>query len=177
MGANVVGAFVCRGIGFGCYPTVRDAIAGPVTDTNRKSPLAMFSAGLLSGGFGYGISTPMWQMKTRLQASTGRLVDGKYVTGLCKGQRPLYSNFVQGMSQIAKQEGFAQLYRGGSALIIRGALMNSGNTLGYDGFKTEVKRSGLLQDGVALHISASVVAAFFSSTFSCPADYLMTKYI
>ena len=39
-----------------------------------------------------------------------------------------------------------------------------------------MKTRGLLQDGVALHFSASVVAAFLSSTFSCPADFIMTRY-
>lgn len=129
LGANAIGAFVCRGVGFGCYPTVRDMMSGQGNEP--KSKISMFGAGLVSGGIGYGISTPMWQMKTRLQATTGRVgADGLLITGLRKGKKPLYRNGIDGIMQVTAQEGALQLYRGLWPLVIRGALMNSGNTLG-----------------------------------------------
>ena len=48
--------------------------------------------------------------------------------------------------------------------------------LGYDGLKTYTKRHGYMQDGPWLHACASVAAAFFSCTFSAPADIVMTRY-
>ena len=54
--------------------------------------------------------------------------------------------------------------------------MNSGNTLGYDFAKTYNRKHQVLSEGFALHVSASVFAAFLSTTFSIPADFVMTKY-
>lgn len=159
IGSNAVGAGLSRGIGMGCYPTVRDYLTG----NNSKSGSKMFFAGLLSGGFGYFISTPAWVIKTRLQ--TGR-----------ESKHPPKGNGIRICSEIVRQDGVKGLYRGASALIIRGALINAGNTLGYDFSKTTNKTYNIVQEGPILHVFASVVAAFLSSTFCVPADFVMTRY-
>eukprot|EP00040_Diaphanoeca_grandis_P000077 m.14293 g.14293 ORF g.14293 m.14293 type:complete len:297 (-) comp10072_c0_seq2:114-1004(-) len=159
IGANALGSGLCRGIGMGCYPTVRDWLGA---EQDGKSGATMFAAGLISGGFGYGISTPLWQVKTRIQAG--------YETGR------VYRNMFDGLKTIWTTEGGAALYRGASALIVRGALMNSGNTLGYDFIKTYNKKHAIISEGPRVHVVASVVAAFLSSTFSCPADVVMTRF-
>jgi len=158
VGSNALGAAVSRGIGMGCYPTLRDYISP------NKSASTMFLAGLFSGGFGYFISTPAWVVKTRLQAGM-------------ESVRPPQGNGFAVASTIFKQEGgIFGLYRGASALIVRGALINAGNTLGYDLVKTKNKQHHFIDEGPALHIIASIVAAFLSSTFSVPADFVMVKY-
>ena len=139
LGANAAAAALSRGIGMGCYPTVRDWLVGP---RRTKSGSVMFGAGLLSGGFGYGLSTPAWQLKTRLQA------------GLETGV--LYRHSLDGVRQIIRNNGVAALYRGCLPLVVRGALMNAGNTLGYDGAKTASLSRGLLPEGPALHVVSRV---------------------
>ena len=147
----------------GCYPAVRDWLIGVRGRANgEKDTLTMFLAGLLSGGIGYGMSTPAWGVKTRLQASAGR-------------DPPLYRTGAHGVVHIARTEGLRALYRGASALILRGALMNAGNTLGYDGAKT-FARARQWEESPVLHVGASIVAAFLSCTLSCPADLVMTRY-
>ena len=158
IGANAAGAGLSRGIGLGCYPAFRDLLVSP----EEKSGVSMFAAGLMSGGLGYGLSTPLWQLKTRLQAGLE--------------STPLYRNALHGLRTMWQEEGGRALYRGWSALVVRGALMNAGNTLGYDLTKTHNKRTGLLPDGPVLHVAASVVAAFLSTTFACPADLVMTRF-
>ena len=120
----------------GLYPTVRDALISTNArgggEDQAKTPWVMFLAGVLSGGAGYGLSTPWWQIKTRLQASAG-VVDsqsGLLRTGACVGQRPLFRNSLQALPIIWNEGGVRSLYRGLSALVVRGALMNAGNTLG-----------------------------------------------
>lgn len=115
VGCNAVGAALSRGIGMGCYPTVRDYIVGP---DGEKGGGAMFLAGLISGGVGYGLSTPLWQLKTILQAGV-------------ETKGGLYRNGLHGLRSILQTSGIRGLYRGMSALVVRGALMNAGNTLGY----------------------------------------------
>ena len=117
----------------------------------------------MSGGFGYFISTPAWVVKTRLQ------------TGM-ESPHPPKGNGIRICSEIVRQGGTIGLYRGASALIVRGALINAGNTLGYDFSKTTNKTYQIVQEGPILHVCASVVAAFLSSTFCVPADFVMTRY-
>ena len=168
VGSNAVGAAVCRGIGMGCYPTVRDWLdtvrSSSSSSSSKKSSSTMFLAGLLSGGLGYGISTPAWLVKARLQA-------GMETTG-----GPPYRHGFEGVRHVFAADGIRGLYRGAAALIARGALMNAGNTLGYDFTKTYNQRHTVLPEGPALHVVASVVAAFLSSTFSVPADFVLTRY-
>ena len=77
---------------------------------------------------------------------------------------------------IWKEGGVAAMYRGAGALIVRGALMNAGNTLGYDFTKTYNKKHQIVNEGPQLHVAASLAAALLSSTFSVPADFVMTRY-
>ena len=42
--------------------------------------------------------------------------------------------------------------------------------------KTFARKRGMVNEGRTLHVTASVVAAFLSSTFSVPADVVMTRY-
>ena len=158
IGSNAIGAGLSRGIGMGCYPTLRDSIA------SEKSGGTMFLAGLLSGGLGYFVSTPAWVVKTRLQA------------GMENKANPPKGNGLLIFREIVHQQGMKGLYRGASALVVRGALINAGNTLGYDLTKTTNKQHHIVPEGPLLHVLASVVAAFLSSTFSVPADFVMTRY-
>lgn len=116
VGCNAVGAALCRGIGLGCYPTVRDYLVA-VGGGGEKNAFQMTLAGLLSGGLGYGLSTPLWNLKTQLQA-------GREAATLP------FRNGVEGARVVFGADGIRGLYRGASALVIRGALMNAGNTVG-----------------------------------------------
>ena len=61
-------------------------------------------------------------------------------------------------------------------MVVRGSLLAAGQMLGYDGVKTYCKKNGTLPDGPVLHVGASIAAAFFSCSFSAPADIVMTRY-
>ena len=73
-------------------------------------------------------------MKTRLQAEAGLLAaDGKTMaTGRRAGLPRLYANTADGLRYIVRNDGVANLYRGTTPLMVRGALMNAGNTLGCE---------------------------------------------
>eukprot|EP00947_MAST-08B_sp_MAST-8B-sp1_P004227 g4227.t1 len=132
----------------------------------KKGGGTMFLAGLLAGGVGYGLANPLWLMKTQLQGALGA------------GRPPPYGGSgARGLWEVARgQGGIAALYRGAPMLVVRGALMNSGNTLGYDGTKTLSAAYGVLEDGPVLHVAGSVASAFCASSFSVPADVVLTRY-
>jgi len=173
---NAVGGGLSRGIGIGCYPTIRDAIT-KLSGGETKSGGSMFVAGLLAGGLGYGISTPFWVLKTKIQAGLEHKSSLKSCGGAVAGAKPtVYPDSLRGLRMLWHEGRLPGLFRGTGALVVRGALMNAGNTLGYDFTKTYNKKHHIVPEGPALHVVASLAAALLSSTFSVPADFVMTRY-
>jgi len=153
------------GIRMGSYPYLRDWVAG---NSTNKTPLLMFGTGLFAGGVGYWVSCPFFQAKTRLQVATILQPEGRAVgPGGVLGE----------MGTIWREGGVASLFRGASPLVVRGSLFSAGQTLGYDGAKTILaQRMKVMEDGPVLHMLGSVVAAFFATVLSAPADVVMTRY-
>jgi len=154
------------GIRMGCYPYLRDWAAG---NSAKKTPTLMFGTGLFAGAMGYWVSCPFFQTKTRLQAAT--IIRGS-------GSTPLQTTgIVREMLAVWREGGAVSLFRGSGPLVVRGALLSAGQTLGYDGTKTALsQRSRIMRDGPALHALASVAAALLGTVLAAPADYVMTRY-
>jgi hypothetical protein len=141
---------------------VRDGLTALVGKKEKNAGL-MFAAGFMCGSLGFWLSTPLFQMKTRLQAEAGT-------------PNPVYKNGFNGLVKVYTEEGGVRgLFRGAMPLVLRGALLAAGSQLGYDGVKTVAKENGVA-DAPTLHVCASTVAAFLATTFSSPADILMTNY-
>lgn len=160
------------------YPFLRDYLDFGLGRT-EKSPVTMFCAGLMVGGVGYFTCNPLFQLKTRMQAEAGVLgADGVLRTGARAQHRPRFfeQGMLAGVSRIYRSDGVRGLYRGANALVIRGALLTAGQQLGYDGCKTVFKRNDWMEDGVPLHLTGSLMAAFFATTCSAPADLILTRY-
>jgi len=148
----------------GSYPFVRDWVAG----RQGKTPTIMFGTGLVCGAVGYWVSCPFFQTKTQLQAASVWAAGGG-------SHGPL--GVARHLAEIWGKGGAAALFRGSSALVVRGATLSAGQTLGYDGAKTALaQRNQIMQDGPALHVVGSVVASFFATVASAPADLVMTRY-
>ena len=111
----------------------------------------MALAGLLSGSLGYFVAAPLLLLKTRAQAA------------------------VQGGVALEYPTGALGYWRGSGPMVVRGALLTSGNLMGYDATKTACKRSGVMEDGFALHAFAACAAGICAATLSAPADVLQTR--
>ncbi|GAB5367323.1 hypothetical protein AAMO2058_001220500 [Amorphochlora amoebiformis] len=173
---NGLAASVSVGTRMGIYPFLRDGMIAKLQH-QTKHPGVMWFAGLLPGMFGYWVSTPLWQIKTRIQAEAG-IVDslGVLTTGIRKGHPPTIRSLSHGLVTIYNTQGLGGLYRGAVPLMIRGGMMSSGQFLGYDFTKTQMKGHGWMKDGPMLHALASTTAAFLSTTFAAPFDIIMTRY-
>ena len=170
---NMIGAAISRGIGMGVYPLFRDNILQILGNNYLGS--SMFLGGLVSGAIGYTISSPFWILKARIQG-------GK------ETRLYLYKNIFDGMRTIIKTEGFASLFKGYGCLAVRGALMNAGNTFGYDGTKKIVRDWDLPksfeklltnrnnEETILFHVLASVNASLASCVLSTPIDFITTSY-
>ena len=144
-------------------------------DDGQKRSYTMFLAGFLSGAGGFLLSTPLWQIKTRMQAQAGLLDThtGLLKSGVAAGRPPDFRGVGHGLAVLAHRGG---AFRGATPLVVRGALLSGGQQLGYDGTKTIAKSEGWVQDGVVLHVGSSVVAALLGVTLSAPFDVLLTHY-
>jgi len=160
--ASMLSIGTCTSIRIGIYPYLRDMV---LADPKQKTAGAMFGAGLFAGGIGYWVACPFFQVKTQLQASLLQSGGGET------------RSVLRCLQQIWHDGGVPALFRGSSPLVVRGALFTAGQTLGYDGTKTALsQRTTIMQEGPALHLVGSVVAAFFQTAFAAPADFIMTRY-
>ena len=83
---------------------------------------------------GYGFLTPLRLILVRLQGVDAGLVgsDGRFLTGARVGQTPLYVSLARGLRTIYVAEGVQGLWRGGTALTVRGSLHSMGHLCGYN---------------------------------------------
>lgn len=128
----------------------------------------MFVAGLFPGFCGYWLITPLYGIKVQLQVSTAQVAE--------QGAKPLYRGTWDGLSTTFKSSGLKGLWRGASAIMVRGGLLSAGQTTGYDWCKTLCKRNKWLDDGFFLHTIASVTAGVGATLGAGPADVVFTRY-
>lgn len=156
--AHMSAALISAGIRIGTYPLARDVIS----NGNEKQPWHMFLAGFGVGAVGFLFANPFFKAKLRIQSELQ--VNGNRIST------------ITALRQIYIKESFQGLFKGSSILVLRGALLNSGNQLGYDYTKTICKKHNFLSDGPQLHFTASIMAAFLAVTFCTPADFVLTRF-
>lgn len=160
--ATMTSMFTATSIRMGSYPFLRDWVAGG----SQKTPVLMFGTGLIAGAVGYWASCPVFQAKTRLQAAIA-------ITDVSTAS----SGMLRQLDSVVSEGGVSALWRGSTPLVVRGAFLGAGQSLGYDGTKTVLsQRNQIMDDGPILHVFSSVVASFLATTMAAPADYVMTRY-
>ncbi|PWN52151.1 mitochondrial carrier [Violaceomyces palustris] len=90
-------------------------------------------------------------------------------------QRYAYRNSIQGLHRMVVQEGASSLLRGLNPNLVRAVLMNASQLATYDFFKTKLVATGLLEEGTALHFSASFLAGTVATTVCSPADVVKSR--
>lgn len=150
------------GMRFGFYENIRDSM---LSSQGEKSGAHMFIAGFACGGISYFLTTPLQVMKTQLHANQNNAL---YIKSYCNSKT---------LPSIMSKKNFSGLWNGSTTVATRGALFSAGQMFGYDGFKTFCTSNEIIEDGVQLHIAASVVAAFFSTALCTPPDVVFARYV
>eukprot|EP00808_Paulinella_micropora_P006681 g52247.t1 len=158
LGVTVASVTVSSGLRLGLYPSVRDSLVVLRGGASTKRPLEMWFAGFLSGALGFFLATPFFAAKIRSQATDAVGSGGHHLLTLLRG-------------------GPRKAYSGASVLVMRGACLSSGASLGYDATKTYALRFKLCEDGPALQAVSSVMQSFLASLFAAPADVIMTRHV
>lgn len=118
---------------------------------------AMLLGGLFAGSSAYFIAAPLWFVKTRLQTAVQAQSEGANPRAM-----PLH---------------VLEYWRGCTPLVVRGALLSTGQMVGYDFTKRTCKRKGWLEEGSQLQLLGSCVGGICAATYSAPADVLMSRYL
>lgn len=174
--ATILRELSFSGLRFGLYSPIKQLscdIAG-VENTGSAPFIVKFISGFTTGTIGSIIANPCDLVKIRLQAEAGRVDphSGNYSTGLRKGHQPTYSSTMNAFYRIWADEGVVNgLYRGASATALRAAFITGGQLASYDHTKYYLKREGILQEGVVLHIVGSVVAGLVA----CKVQYIVVS--
>ncbi|KAG8700120.1 hypothetical protein FRC09_006163 [Ceratobasidium sp. 395] len=118
--------------------------------TREGIPLKALS-GLMSGAVGAAIANPTDLIKVRMQA--------QHIP-----PKPEYSTIVSALTSVYNEGGgtltggLRSLWRGTAATVTRGAVITTAQIGSYDHFKQVVKTQKLMQEGVQLHVTASLFA-------------------
>eukprot|EP00040_Diaphanoeca_grandis_P033442 m.204985 g.204985 ORF g.204985 m.204985 type:complete len:306 (+) comp32903_c5_seq25:2037-2954(+) len=123
-------------------------------------------AGMSAGALGQFIANPTDLVKVNLQT------DGKRIA---EGLKPRYRGTVHAFSVLFKQNGAIGMWRGWIPSCQRAALVQLGDLTTYDFLKQKVLKSGLVEDGPALHAIASGGAGLVAAFFGTPADVIKTR--
>jgi hypothetical protein len=156
----------------GLYDPIRNFLAGGDRGTNSEdmNPLVKLMAGFISGTIGSAICNPCDLIKTRQQQLY--LLDNKFYNS---------SNFARHIgdfNSVYKANGFIGLYKGWQITCVRAAMLTSAQLGTYDTIKNNIfKKYFKLEDGILLHICASMTAAIFTTAASNPFDVIKTKYM
>lgn len=183
--ASVVRDVINGGIRMGLYPTCVKKINDASADISLQLPGlgVKILAGWLTGMVGACAGNPTDIIKIRLQAESGVIKDGIYVTGLYRGNAPTYRSASHAFVEITKAEGMAGLLRGSTANIARAALVTSAQMSSYDQTKlflgelsqdSDVRRTMFDHEPVRVTV-ASFVSGVVAATVAAPADLVRSR--
>mmetsp|Transcript_10040 Transcript_10040/g.20076 ORF Transcript_10040/g.20076 Transcript_10040/m.20076 type:complete len:328 (+) Transcript_10040:153-1136(+) len=152
----------------GLYSSTRELLSG---DGEPTLTVRMLS-GMFTGGLGSMLSCPLDVVRTRMQADSGVVRNGKYVTGLRRGEAVRYRGMMSAFVTILRQEGLRNgLYRGASVTVARASLLNGAQLASYD----TLKRSLGWEEGPLLHFFCALASGIIAQTVVMPIDTIKSQ--
>jgi len=141
------------------YSTLRVALYERFRQTN-SSFWGKVVASLSAGGISQAIASPTDLVKVVMQTNT--------IGGAKK-----YNGIRDVVTQTYQKEGFWGFYRGWKPNVIRAMAVNLGELVAYDVGKQYCLK--YTQDGLLVHVIASLYSGFWATFCSCPADVLKSR--
>ncbi|QRW07758.1 mitochondrial carrier protein [Ceratobasidium sp. AG-Ba] len=86
-----------------------------------------------------------------------------------------YKNCFDGLYKMLRDEGPSSLTRGMAPNVFRSILMNASQLASYDFFKIKLLQTGMFEDNINLHFTASFAAGTVATTVCSPADVLKSR--
>lgn len=147
----------------GVYTVLNDLYKG---DTNRQPNLLMrMGMGMSAGACGAFVGTPAEVALIRMTA------DGR----LPPAERRNYSNVVNALTRITREEGLLALWRGCIPTIGRAMVVNMAQLASYSQAKDFFVQSMAFEEGIGLHFCASMISGLLTTLTSMPVDIAKTR--
>ena len=90
-------------------------------------------------------------------------------------KRRNYSNAVDGLIRMTREEGWRSLFRGVWPNSMRAVLMTASQLASYDKFKDLLLTNTSLEDNLTTHFTASILAGLVATTICSPVDVIKTR--
>lgn len=133
---------------------------------DRTLPLhKKIAAGLIAGGVGAAVGNPADVALVRMQADGRRPLH----------QRRNYTGVGDALVRIIRQEGVSSLWTGSGPTVQRAMVVTASQLATYDQVKDSLLANRITPDGLATHITASVVSGLVTSVASNPIDVIKTR--
>ena len=151
---------------FGVY----NYLVGEMRVRSGRNPAELSSSSViacagLAGGIAGMVGNPSEVVLVRMCA------DGAKPTA----QRFGYTNAIQGLMRVWREEGLRTFSRGLAPNIARSVLMNVSQIATYAAAKSRFLSATSIEDGVPVHIISSLVAGTVATTVCAPADVLKSR--
>ncbi|KAL4225977.1 hypothetical protein ACF0H5_013964 [Mactra antiquata] len=155
----------------GSYSTIRLGAYEPfkklfgATDPAHTPLWKKICAGAISGAIGSSIATPTDLVKVRMQAE-GKLKDGEIKR---------YTSTFSAFKDIFRESGIRGLYVGVGPTVKRAAILTATQIPAYDHSKHIILNAGLMEEGIPLHVTSSMIAGFCAALTSSPVDVVKSR--
>jgi solute carrier family 25 oxoglutarate transporter 11 len=151
------------------YTTLRlgfyDVIKHKVAPDGKESLPALVVSAAGAGAIGSFLSCPVEVCLVRMQA------DGRLPVDKRRG----YTNVVNALFRVGREEGVLTYWRGATPTVSRAIVVSITQLATYDKFKSLLKQYASMHEGLALHFSASLLSGLVYSFVSLPLDTAKTR--
>jgi hypothetical protein len=175
MGASLVREISYSSFRFGLYSPFKSFFM----PTGEEFLVGKILAGACAGAFGSFLAVPTDRMKIRLQREAGAVdaKTGKYTTGLFSGKAPTYPNnlFLAFHQMFVQEGGIAGMWVGWQPTMVRATFLAGAQLSSYDHSKFLMKKHGIMEDGVPLHVFSSLVAGVATLIATQPLDVMKSR--
>lgn len=146
---------------FGMYETLKKQFP---SDQPLPFYQKAFLAGI-SGACGGLVGTPGDLVNVRMQNDVK----------LPPAERRNYKHAIDGVFRILREEGAPRLFGGATMATSRAVLMTIGQLAFYDQIKQLILESGMMDDNLTTHFTASITAASIATLMTQPLDVMKTR--
>lgn len=163
--ASMIREILYSSVRIGGYEPIRKALSTPDSNPADASPIIKLFSALISGGVGAAIVNPFDLIKTRFQS-------------ILPGEVSPYRHTFHALAAIYRRDKVSGLYRGWTVTSSRAAVLTSSQLGSYDSIKHNLLMNICgMDDGITLHLVASMCAGLITTTATIPCNMLMLLYI
>ncbi|KAI0081282.1 mitochondrial carrier [Panus rudis PR-1116 ss-1] len=183
--ASMLREIVYSGLRLGSYEYFKDKIYSASKGALTREGLGLkVAAATVAATIGSALANPADLVKVRMQAyypegrpyrNTAHAFAAIWREGIPSSSSSSSSSATGPSFLSSLRGGLRSLYRGVDATTVRGIVLSTSQICSYDQIKQTMKRKGILEEGLALHLTSSMFAGLICSITSNPVDVVKVR--